>query len=164
MTREECIDMVKFYKDTLYKIILGIGAANVTLIGFAFERKVSFYIFIAFWLMLVSVLVFRYTKKNIAFLYLSICALDQHDDIAFRYASMFLRCNSPKRINSLKKLVAQFNRNQMEDREFKSRIARLANPTIFPRNFGIYATLFWTTSIIFFTYLASLILWHWSPY
>lgn len=164
MTKEEALSMIKFYQDILYKIILGIGAANVTLIGFAFDKKVSFYIFIAFWLMLVCIVVFRYTKKIIAYFYLSIYANDLNNDSLFRFLTIFLRCDDSNKVKKMKFLAQKFAQGEVSDKLFKEYISELANPQIIPFYVGIYFTLFWTTVIIFITFLCSQILWKWTLY
>lgn len=164
MTKDEYLSMIKFYQDILYKIILGIGAANVTLIGFAFDKKVSFYIFIAFWLMLVCIIIFRYTKKTIAFFYLSIYAQNLNDDTVYRYLSIFLRCNESAELEKMKNLAKNFGQQQLSDKLFKKGISELANPKIIPFYVGIYFTLFWTTVIILLTFICSLTIWNWNLY
>lgn len=164
MSKDECMEMIKFYQDILYKIILGIGAANVTLIGFAFDKKVSFYIFIAFWLMVVCVIVFRYTKKTIAYFYLSVYALNMKDTVVFRYVSMFLRCNTCKKLKIMNETARRFSQNELSDKEFKKNVDKLANPKIIPFYVGIYFTLFWTAVIIFITFLMTFLIWGWSLY
>lgn len=164
MTKEECMSMIKFYQDILYKIILGIGAANVTLIGFAFDKKIAFYIFIAFWLMLVCIIVFRYTKKSIAYFYFIIYSKNIDDAGVYRYLSMFLRCDTIEKIENMKYIANKFSQGDLSDKQLKSMVSELANPKIIPFYVGIYFTLFWTTVIIFITFTCSLMLWGWSLY
>lgn len=164
MTKDECMSMIRFYQDILYKIILGIGAANVTLIGFAFDKKVSFYIFIAFWLMLVCIMIFRYTKRTIAYFYMIIYSKDLNDDGVYRYLSMFLRCNTPEKLDKMKCIANEFGQGELSDRQFKRSLSELANPKIVPFYVGIYFTLFWTAAIVLVTFLCSLTIWEWSLY
>lgn len=164
MSKDECINMIKFYQDILYKIILGIGAANVTLIGFAFDKKISFYIFIAFWLMLVCIIVFRYTKMTIAYFYLAIYAKNINDNAIYRYLSMFLRCDTPEKLEEMKYVANEFEQGKLSDKQFKKSVSKLANPKIIPFYFGIYFTLFWTAVIIMLTFLCSLTMWGWKLY
>ena len=164
MTKEECMAMIKFYQDILYKIILGIGAANVTLIGFAFDKKIAFYIFIAFWLMLGCIIVFRYTKRTIAYFYFIIYSQDLNDNGIYRYLSMFLRCDTAEKIEKMKYVANKFSQEELSDRQFKKNISDLANPKIVPFYVGIYFTLFWTSIIILLTFLCSLSIWGWSLY
>lgn len=164
MTKEECMSMIKFYQDILYKIILGIGAANVTLIGFAFDKKIAFYIFIAFWLMIVCIIVFRYTKKSIAYFYFIIYSIDLKDDGIYRYLSMFLRCDTTEKIKKMEYIASKFAKSELSDKQLKNMIAELANPQIIPFYVGIYFTLFWTNVIIFVTFLCSLMVWGWDLY
>lgn len=162
MEKEECMTMIRFYQDILYKIFLGIGAANVTLIGFAFDKKIALYIFIAFWLMLVCIIIFRYTKTTIAYFYFIVYANNLNDIGVCRYLRMFLRCDTAEKIDTMGRIVDIFVQGELSDIQLRKMISKLANPKIIPFYLGVYFTLFWTAAIILVVLLCCLRTEGWS--
>lgn len=156
LSKDDCIGLSKFYQDVLYKIILGIGAANVTLVGFGFKEQTSFYFFIAFVLLMVCIIVFRYVKKTIAYLYLTILSMDPEDYVSRRYVSMFLRCDR-KELNDA---VQAFSSKDTTEDKVKLIANKLANPKWFPRYFdGIYPCLWMVTLITLILFVITIFIW-----
>lgn len=160
LSKDDCIGLSKFYQDVLYKIILGIGAANVTLVGFGFKEKTPFYFFIAFVLLMVCIIVFRYVKKTIAYLYLTLLSMDTDDFISRRYVSMFLRCDNEKRREELDQAVEAFSSTETTEEDVKSKANKLANPSWLPSYIdGIYPCLCIVAFITLLLYDITALIW-----
>ena len=170
MKSEYYVELIKFYHTLISTVLLGIGAAVVTIVGFGFTYKVYFYLLIACVLMIISCVLFLYAKKAIVHFWLCIYA-DTKDQKVLLYINMFLGNLKKKKEDKEKKdktekeesndLKNLYTSNEITSDDAYSINKKLINclirpNTFFPVYLGAFPALYWITIILIIMFVVLL--------
>lgn len=158
-TIENSLGFARFFFNLLVTILLGIVIGNVTLLGFAFERKLAFYFLIGFWSLLVSCIIFRLLRKWIVFFLIK--SINNVNDTFGQFMFIFLRS---KNTSLVKKQVEKILKGKNSIKKINKKLNKLANGRIIPFYFGTYPALFYSSLAHLALFFISIYLWKWKVF
>ena len=111
-------ELIKLYHDVLYKVLLGIGVAIVTIMGVGFEKKSILYIFVSALLLFIMMIIHIVAKRLIVEYWLCIYELSPQN-VTKRAIKRFIRSkkNEDAQIDVFFELIE--NGKEYDDRELR---------------------------------------------